>query len=459
MGKYNKDVKANFTYMASDFVVGILAAVLAGFFTKIDIFQFDGRHIILCVGFNLICIFMNKGAKLYNITLFFYPDRIFKLITRSFILTTAIVTTLIFYVGNANIEKNFFLIFLLYEYIFLMLSAYLERLIRKNNNRLNPRTLLLGDKEKYMKFVSFIEKSNMNLNIIGYVSLDECEGYLGKADDLEEIVHDNAIDYVYIMDSKNDETDFKPYVDSCIDMGITVGLIVDHDRNIDAHSYISSIGTYPMITYHTVVLNSGAKVMKRVMDVLGSFIAILLFSPIMLIASIAIKIEDLQGPVVFKQIRVGQNGRQFYMYKFRSMCTDAEEKKKELMDMNEMDDEYMFKIKDDPRMTKVGKFLRKSNIDELPQLFNVLKGDMSMVGTRPPTLDEVAKYKRNYWRRVSIKSGITGMWQVSGRSNITDFEKVVELDMIYIDEWNILLDIKIILKTVLKMILRKNDSY
>lgn len=179
----------------------------------------------------------------------------------------------------------------------------------------------------------------------------------------------------------------------------------------------------------------------------------------MLITAIAIKLNDKEGPVIFKQERVGQNGRHFYIFKFRTMCANAEKLKEELMKYNKIDDGLMFKMENDPRITKVGKFLRKTSIDELPQFFNVLMGEMSLVGTRPPTVDEVEKYKRNHWRRISIKPGITGMWQVSGRSNITDFEKVVELDTEYIDSWSIFLDFKIIIKTVLQIISKDKSAY
>ena len=137
---------------------------------------------------------------------------------------------------------------------------------------------------------------------------------------------------------------------------------------------------------------------------------------------------------------------------------DAEERKKDLLDQNEIQGGIMFKMKKDPRVTKVGKFIRKTSIDELPQLFNVLKGSMSLVGTRPPTLDEVAKYKKGQWRRISIKPGITGMWQVSGRNNIDDFDKIVELDLKYIDNWTIWLDIKILFKTI-GVIFSKDGAY
>ena len=157
---------------------------------------------------------------------------------------------------------------------------------------------------------------------------------------------------------------------------------------------------------------------------------------------------DSPGPVFFAQKRVGRNGRIFKMYKFRSMYIDAEERKKELMAQNEMNG-LMFKMEDDPRITKVGKFLRKTSLDEFPQFINILKGDMSLVGTRPPTLDEFEQYKTYHKKRLSFRPGLTGMWQVSGRSDITDFEEIVRLDVEYINNWSVSLDIKILIKTVL----------
>ena len=193
------------------------------------------------------------------------------------------------------------------------------------------------------------------------------------------------------------------------------------------------------------------------MDILAGIVGVILSSPIMLVTAIAIKL-DSPGPILFKQTRVGQNGRHFKIYKFRSMYIDAEERKKELLEQNELEGGVMFKIKDDPRITRVGKFIRKTSIDELPQFFNILGGSMSLVGTRPPTLDEVEKYETSQWRRISIKPGLTGMWQVSGRSNIKSFDEIVELDTEYIDNWTLGMDIKIIFKTIL-VLLKHDDAY
>ena len=247
------------------------------------------------------------------------------------------------------------------------------------------------------------------------------------------------------------------YVDLCIEMGVTVRLVVDFYKRRRANSYVSSVGTYPVITYHTIILNTYEQFIKRVMDIIGGMIGIIVFSPIMLVTAIAIKL-DSPGPVLFKQTRVGQNGRHFKIYKFRSMYIDAEERKKELMAQNEIAGGVMFKMKDDPRITRVGKVIRKLSIDELPQFFNIVGGTMSLVGTRPPTLDEVEKYQTKQCRRISIKPGLTGVWQVSGRSNVTDFEEIVRMDVEYIDNWSLLLDIKILFKTVI-VLLKHEDAY
>ncbi len=186
---------------------------------------------------------------------------------------------------------------------------------------------------------------------------------------------------------------------------------------------------------------------KRLMDIAGALVGLVISVPIIAITAIPLKLES-PGPLFFKQKRVGRNGRVFYIHKLRSMYVDAEERKKELMAQNKMNG-LMFKMDDDPRITKVGKFIRKTSIDELPQFLDVLVGHMSLVGTRPPTMDEYRQYESHHKRRLAMKPGITGLWQVSGRSDIQEFEEVVRLDTTYIDNWSLWLDVKILLKTVL----------
>ena len=187
-------------------------------------------------------------------------------------------------------------------------------------------------------------------------------------------------------------------------------------------------------------------VLKRVIDIIGSLVGIIITLPIMLIVAVIIKVEDPKGPVLFAQERNGQYPKTFKMYKFRSMYVDAEERLQELMHLNEQSGPA-FKIKDDPRITKVGKFIRKTSLDELPQLFNVLKGDMSIVGPRPALPREVKLYNEYQMQRLLVKPGITCIWQVSGRNNI-GFDDWVELDIKYIQTRNLWLDIKLILKTI-----------
>lgn len=214
-------------------------------------------------------------------------------------------------------------------------------------------------------------------------------------------------------------------------------------------------GSYPVISFCAKTFEQNKMIIKRAIDIVGALIGLLVTAVVTIFVAPAILIES-PGPIFFKQKRVGKNGRYFYMYKFRSMYRDAEERKKALMEQNEMKG-LMFKMTDDPRITKVGRFIRATSIDELPQFFNVLKGDMSLVGTRPPTVDEFMQYAGYHKRRLSIKPGITGLWQVSGRSNIEDFEDVVKLDLEYIDNWSLALDIKILFKTVL-VVFKKDGS-
>lgn len=196
-------------------------------------------------------------------------------------------------------------------------------------------------------------------------------------------------------------------------------------------------------------------VVKRLIDILGSLVGLILLSPIFFIVAILIKI-DSKGSVIFSQNRIGKDGKIFEMYKFRSMVVNAEELKKKFLKQNEMSGP-MFKIKDDPRVTKIGKFIRKTSIDELPQLFNVLKGEMSLVGPRPSLPEEVKKFELWMMKRLEIKPGLTCYWQISGRNNI-DFEEWMKLDIKYVQDRSICIDIKLIFKTFFVLFGDKNAS-
>ena len=258
----------------------------------------------------------------------------------------------------------------------------------------------------------------------------------------QEIVDEVFLDVPYASGKS-----LHPYILQLEDMGVTVHLSIEILQQYkDFNKSLNMLGDIPVVTFANKFYPLNQLWIKRVIDIAGSLVGILITLVISIFVAPAILIES-PGPLIFKQKRVGKNGRYFYIYKFRSMYKDAEARKQALMEKNEMNG-LMFKMTDDPRITKVGKFIRKTSIDELPQFFNVLKGDMSLVGTRPPTVDEFKQYEGHHKRRLAMKPGITGMWQVSGRSEIEDFEEVVKLDLEYIDNWTLGLDIKILFKTI-----------
>ena len=272
-----------------------------------------------------------------------------------------------------------------------------------------------------------------------------------------ETLYDDArltiVDSV-LIDLEPDHPQFKETVNLFHVMGVEVNIsLADYNLGIP-NQQIVKMGELTVLSGNGRTEALGDVIVKRILDIIGGLVGLLITGVLMLIVGPAIMLES-PGPIFFSQMRVGKNGRRFKIYKFRSMYMDAEERKKELMEKNKMSG-LMFKMDDDPRITKVGKFIRKTSIDEFPQFWNVLKGDMSLVGTRPPTEDEFKQYKARYKKRLSMKPGITGLWQVSGRSTITDFEDVVKLDVQYIENWSFGLDLRILFQTVLVVL--KHDG-
>ena len=255
-----------------------------------------------------------------------------------------------------------------------------------------------------------------------------------------------ALDEIFIYAPEWDQKETNEVIGFFDDMGVVCNYCVELPGIDNKRSQPGTFGDYSVMTYSHFQISYKKLVLKRAMDILGSLIGCLITIIFIPFVALAIKI-DSKGPVFFSQTRVGRNGRRFKILKFRSMYADAEERKKELEKDNEVEG-LMFKIENDPRITGVGRFLRKTSIDELPQFFNILAGDMSLVGTRPPTVDEFEKYNGYYRRRLSMTPGLTGLWQVSGRSDIDNFDDVVKLDLKYIDNWSLGLDIKILFKTI-----------
>ena len=330
-------------------------------------------------------------------------------------------------------------------------KSVLRRRVRKKHKKSSMLLVTTLASAKHL-VESFMKDPYHDFSIDGIVIIDkniigsEIEGIpvVASADSFYEYVRVNVVDEVFVNSGTISDEEY--FSQELMDMGITVHYKIlelsryANDRMLDRY------GDFVVVTSSMRIASGFSLFIKRTMDVAGSLVGLLFCGIAFLIFAIPIKLQA-PGPVFFSQIRIGKNGRPFKFYKFRSMYVDAEERKKELMAENEMDG-LMFKMKDDPRIYPLGKFLRKTSIDELPQFWNVLKGDMSLVGTRPPTVDEFELYEAHHKARLSVKPGITGMWQATGRSDITNFEEVVKLDTRYITEWSIGLDIYLLLLTI-----------
>ena len=274
-------------------------------------------------------------------------------------------------------------------------------------------------------------------------------------ENLYETVIQMTVDEVFICLPGVAVTEIRDMVCKFEEMGLTCHYNVDLFNRSNPNTYVQQMAGYSVISFALKTMDSRRLLIKRLVDIIGALVGLAMTAVITPFVALAIRL-DSPGPVFFSQTRIGKNGRRFKIWKFRSMYTDAEARKKELSAQNEVRG-LMFKMEDDPRITKVGRFLRKTSIDETPQFLNILVGDMSLVGTRPPTEDEFEQYNGYYRRRMSITPGLTGMWQVSGRSDIQDFEEIVKLDLEYIDNWSLGLDIKILFMTVFTVLGRKGS--
>jgi exopolysaccharide biosynthesis polyprenyl glycosylphosphotransferase len=300
----------------------------------------------------------------------------------------------------------------------------------------------------------FSDKTEWYYNIAGLVIYDtDMSGrsiggvpVIAGLDSLYGNVIQMAVDEVFICLPGVSVDDIREMVGRFEEMGLVCHYNVDLFMDDSYNTSVRRMAGYNVVSFDMKAIDSRKLVVKRLIDIVGALVGLVITAVITPFVAVAIK-ADSMGPVFFSQTRIGKNGRRFRIWKFRSMYVDAEERKKELESQNEVKG-LMFKMENDPRITKVGHFIRRTSIDETPQFLNILVGDMSLVGTRPPTEDEFEQYNGYYRRRMSITPGLTGMWQVSGRSDIQDFDEIVRLDLEYIDNWSIWLDIKILFKTV-----------
>jgi len=335
----------------------------------------------------------------------------------------------------------------------LILKRLLKRYLRSEYCRVQ---IMLVTEASYAEDTINKLKSSLPLNyeISSLAILDTAEPeseYLSipvvaNKDNLMEIAKQLPMDEVFIKVSGSMEHALGALIRDFESMGVICHYGLNIDEWNERDSSIGKFGSYTVVTYSIYHIDYRRRMIKRLMDIIGGLVGVILTGIITPFVAVAIKLNS-KGPVFFAQTRIGKNGRRFRIYKFRSMYQDAEKRKQELLAQNEMDG-LMFKMKQDPRITSVGRFLRKTSLDEFPQFYNVLKGDMSLVGTRPPTQDEFEQYSLYYRRRLSMTPGLTGLWQVNGRSKVEKFDDVVKYDLKYIDEWSLSLDIKILLQTV-----------
>ena len=355
-----------------------------------------------------------------------------------------------------------------------LLKLYLKKIKGVWNQ---PALLIVTTKDLVDEILENCEKMEYKeFQIVGAVVLDE--DWTGKTirgievvadeESLMDFIRDGWVDEVFIS-CPPDYQDKKRLLSELYDMGMVVHDDLFQNKDLaENRQIVQRIAGFTVLTTMLNYATSQSLFCKRVLDILGGLLGCVLTGILFLFLAPVIYIQS-PGPIFFKQERVGKNGKKFKIYKFRSMYMDAEERKAELKDKNKMGGDRMFKLDFDPRVignkilpdgtrkTGIGNFMRTRSLDEFPQFFNVLKGEMSLVGTRPPLPEEVEQYDLHHRARLAIKPGLTGLWQVSGRSDITDFEEVVSLDTEYISNWSIALDIKILCKTVVA-VLKKDGS-
>ena len=405
----------------------------------------------------------------------------FKVTLGHVLILSGLAVMLLFFTKSGQRYSRLNMAYLLISYFVLSYitregwKAVLHRNMRRGGD--DRSLLILTDSHAAQDVVASMKDNNYAcLSLHGVALMDSASNQaeicgvpvVAQGEEIIPYVRGTWVDEVLVVPS--DLTDYpREILDALQQMGITVHLnLAKISGSLGGKKFVEKIGPFTCLTSTINYASPMALFAKRVMDILGGLVGCLFTGIIFLFVAPAIY-KASPGPIFFAQTRVGKNGRTFKMYKFRSMYLDAEARKAELMKDNKLGDGKMFKLDFDPRVigneilpdgtrkTGIGDFIRRTSLDEFPQFFNVLKGDMSIVGTRPPLPSETQLYELHHYARLAIKPGVTGMWQVSGRSDITDFEEVVRLDKQYIENWNLGLDIKILLKTIL-VVFEKDGS-
>ena len=400
----------------------------------------------------------------------YYED--FKVTFKHSVIVGVLAVLYLFLIQEGHIFSRLTLILTIFLYIGITYSAreLWKKLLRKQMEDGGERKLLIITSEAVAEQIvlSMQENNYARFTLAGVAVIDA--DWTGRDIHGVPVVANKENAAMYVCQEWIDEvliviSDNLPYPSELIEQlsetGVTIHFNLGKITNVPGKKqFVEKVGNYTVITTSINFASTQQLMLKRLMDIAGGLVGCILTGIICIFVGPAIYIAS-PGPIFFTQERVGRNGKKFKMYKFRSMYMDAEERKAALMKDNKLGDGKMFKLDFDPRVignkilpdgthkTGIGDFIRRTSLDEFPQFFNVLRGDMSIIGTRPPLISETNLYELHHRARLAIKPGITGLWQVSGRSDITDFEEVVKLDKEYIENWNIEMDIKILLKTIL----------
>jgi exopolysaccharide biosynthesis polyprenyl glycosylphosphotransferase len=371
----------------------------------------------------------------------------------------------LFFIG-INISAPTILIFFALNATLLTLSRLALAVglnLYRVHGRSNRNVLIIGTGEKAKLVADRIcDNPHWGIHILGFLDYHRTGlwryrdiPFVAHPDGLPDIIKNNQVDYLIVAVEDNDFSLTSHSFAIAEEMGVTICLLSDPYFHPISTARVTTFMDFPAVVYSAIPEDRAQIAVKKAMDWIGAVVGLILMSPVMLVTALLIKLED-GGPVLYRQVRSGHNGRLFTMLKFRTMIPEADKLKATLAGQNEMAGP-VFKIKNDPRITRIGAFLRKTSIDELPQFINILKGDMSLVGPRPPLPNEVSQYDRWQRRKLSVKPGLTCLWQVNGRNKI-DFEDWMKLDLKYIDNWSLWLDTKILLRTIPAVFKREGAS-
>ncbi len=405
-----------------------------------------GRYGWVVLLFSLVFLFNLYRAGFYHKLRYLSYRRLGERLLVSFLTAVALAAAALFFSHATHYSRLLFGYFAALTAAFTLLTKLGGKLLlnRLRARGLNFRSLLLaGRGAKLARLEEIFKPGNpYGCRIAATIDLDRT-----SPSDFARLLTRQVIDEIYFaLPRRTGKTGIDPYLEQAEAAGKTCKILLNINENRLSKCEFSRLEELPLVVLYPVTLDPDQLLLKRLLDLLGAGVGLTLTLLLLPFIAAAIKL-DSPGPVFFSQVRIGENGRRFRLHKFRSMYRDAEARKAELLAANELKG-AVFKITDDPRITRVGRFLRGTSLDELPQFWNVLVGEMSLVGTRPPTPDEVEKYALHHYRRLSIKPGLTGLWQVSGRNRITDFDEIVKLDTRYIDQWSLWLDCRILLKTL-----------